>query len=91
MSGTVRSALRTAWRGVTALALVVGAAVGLTTVTSAPASAAVSVQSADSSSTRSSSSPWTCPAGCAGCSRLNDAATRSATFGLYFIVQEPSG
>ena len=37
--------------------------------------------------------PWTVESGCSGCARWNpgNAATVSATFGLYFIVHEPSG
>ena len=41
----------------------------------------------------SSSAPWTCSAGWAGWSRANPgrAAADSATLGLYFMVQDPSG
>ena len=37
--------------------------------------------------------PCVVPSGCSGWSRWNpgNAATASATFGLYFIVQEPKG
>ena len=50
-------------------------------------------QSARSSLQRSSSAPWVVESGCSGWSRWKPgrAAIVSATFGLYFIVQEPSG
>ncbi len=50
-------------------------------------------QSASSSRQSISSAPWAVRSGCNGCIRWNpgNAATVSATFGLYFMVHEPSG
>ena len=57
------------------------------------AASPVSSHRACSRRASSSSAPCTCSAGWAGCSRANPgrAAAVSATFGLYFMVQEPSG
>ena len=57
------------------------------------AASPVSSHRACSRRASSSSAPCTCSAGWAGCSRANPgrAAAVSATFGLYFMVQDPSG
>ena len=51
------------------------------------------VAEGSSSSTISASQPWVSEAGAPGCTsaRPGMAATVSQTFGLYFMVHEPSG